>query len=245
MNNYRISLSWNNQAEGFQLPVNPESLDVKEEGQGKTYNIVGRGGGTDETRAGEINVIKNPKLKEVSFSSFFPNQYYPFVNEEVTLFVPMYYVNLIRKWMESKHPIRFIFAGDYNALAKASGVTGLSDLNFPASIESFEWKQSAGSSGDIEYTLKLKEYVFYSARGVSTVELENGETAIVQQQPMRPDERVKPETYTLRAGEQLREVAKRLFGDENRWTELQAFNGITNDKVMELPAGTLVRIPQY
>lgn len=244
MNNYRIMLSWNNEAEGFQIPVNPESLDVKEESQGKTYNIVGKGGSTNETRAGEINVIKSPKLKEVGFSSFFPNQYYPFVNEEVPLFVPMYYINLIRKWMESQRPIRFIFAGDYNALTKASGIDGISDLNFPASIESFEWKEVAGSSGDIEYSLKLKEYVFYSARSVSAGVSDNGETVLVQQARKRPDERVRPETYTLHAGEKLEDVAKRLFGDDSRWREIQAFNGITEDKLKDLTAGTFLRIPQ-
>ncbi|WP_282938994.1 peptidoglycan-binding protein LysM [Paenibacillus sp. RC67] len=244
MNNYRIMLSWNNEAEGFQIPVNPESLDVKEESQGKTYNIVGKGGGTSETRAGEINVIKSPKLKEVGFSSFFPNQYYPFVNEEVPLFVPMYYINLIRKWMESQRPIRFIVAGDYNALTKASGIDGISDLNFPASIESFEWKEVAGSSGDIEYSLKLKEYVFYSARSVSTTVSDNGETVLVQQARVRPDERVRPETYTLHTGEKLRDVAKRLFGNAGRWREIQSLNGITEDKLKDLTAGTFLRIPQ-
>ncbi|MFH5185719.1 peptidoglycan-binding protein LysM [Paenibacillus sp. TAB 01] len=243
---YGIYLSWNNQAESFQIPVNPESIEVKEQGQGKTYNIVGKGGGTDETRAGEVNVIQSPKLKEVTFSSIFPSQYYPFVNSNVSLFVPMHYINLIRKWMESKHPIRFIFAGSYKALAFAAGKYKFSDLNFPASIESFEWKEVAGSPGDIEYTLKLKEYVFYSARRVTVVTQENGETVLVQQPPDRPDERVRPETYTLRRdGESLMEVAKRLLGNDGRAREIQKLNNIPEDKFyLGLPAGTVLKIPQ-
>lgn len=248
MAEYEIHLSWNNQTEGFIIPVNPESIEVKEEGQGKTYNIVGKGGNTDETRAGEVNVIKSPKLKEVSFSSIFPNQIYPFV-KDVPLFVPMHYINLIRKWSESKHPIRFIFAGSYNALATASNIADLSDLNFPASIESFTWKEVAGGSGDIEYTLSLKEYVFYAARSVIPTTLADGSTVLKKEPPLRPDERIRPQTVTLQANDSLSKaiynVSKKYFGQgEKRSRDIQLLNGISDAEMMgPAVAGRVIKLP--
>ncbi|WP_240421664.1 LysM peptidoglycan-binding domain-containing protein [Paenibacillus periandrae] len=237
-------MSWNNNAEGIQLPVNPESIEVKEQGQGKTYNIVGKGGGTDETRAGEVNVIQSPKLKEVSFSSVFPNQYYPFVNDEAPLFVPMYYIGYIRKWMESKHPIRFVFAGSYNALAIASRIKELSDLNFPASIESFNWKEVAGGSGDIEYTLQLKEYVFYSARRVKVGTDAAGNEVLIKEQPKRPDERIRPLAYKVKEGDNLISIAKRILDDDSRDKEIQKLNNLSDADVKKLAPGTVLSIPR-
>jgi hypothetical protein len=248
---YEIYLSFNNQTEGFRIPVNPESIEVKEEGQGKTYNIVGKGGGTEETRAGEINVIKSPKLREVSFSSLFPAQYYPFVAEDTPLYTPMYYINFIRKWIESKHPIRFIFAGNYAALARSNNVKEITDLNFPASIESFEWKEVAGAPGDIEYTIHLKEYVFYAARQMVVMTNAAGEKVLVQKPPARPDERIRPETYTLRfrngynLSRALNSVAVRFF-DQNteRMRDIQKFNGISDADLKRIDYdGMVIKLP--
>ena len=241
---YGIFLSWNNQEEGFRIPVNPESLEVKEAGQGKTYNIVGPGGSTDETRAGEINVILSPKLKEIQFSSIFPAVEYPFVHDKATLFPPMKYVNDIRRWMETKHPIRFIFVKQYAELKTVVDNDIKKDIVIPASIESFEWKEVAGSPGDIEYSLSLKEYVFYSARKAVVRRNELGEETVVQLPPDRPDERVRPEMYALRPGEGLWHVARLLLNDESRYREIQELNGISDVQLRRLPVGMVLRIPQ-
>lgn len=245
---YFIYFGYNNQAEGWRIPVNPESIEIREAGQGKTYTIVGKGGGTDETRAGEVNVIKSPKLKEVTFSSLFPAQAYPFVLEASTLREPMQYVLDIRRWMETKHPIRFIFVGHHAAI-EASNDRKEKDLNFPASIESFEWKEVAGAPGDIEYTISLKEYVFYSARRVVQVTNDAGETVPVVQPPDREDERVFPETYTLQKDDTLTSVSCKFYVDANgypdssRYRDIMELNGITLEETYTLQIGRVIKLP--
>lgn len=140
--NYGIWLSFNNQQEGFQIPVNPESIEVKDATDGKTYDIL---------KLGEINVIKSPKLTEYEWSSFFPAQAYPFLATDLVL-EPKQYVDYINKWKGTKRPIRFIYTSD------------IFDINEAVSIEEFQWKEVAGGEGDIEYTIRLKKYVFYAAK---------------------------------------------------------------------------------
>jgi hypothetical protein len=248
---YEIYLSFNNGAEGWQIPINPESIEVREDGQGKTYDIIGQGGGTDETRAGEINVIKSPRLKEVSFSSIFPalpadlSSPHHLVLSGVTHFEPMYYIRFIRKWMESKHPIRFKLIGYNSQLTAQFAKEVTDDINFPASIESFEWKEVAGSPGDIEYTIKLKEYVFYSARRTLIGTLPNGETVLYQQPPDRPDERIRPETYTLKEGDNLPLIAMRFYNmDSSRHLDIQKLNGITDAQTKSLQPGLVIKLPR-
>ncbi|MFC6545548.1 hypothetical protein [Cohnella cellulosilytica] len=110
---YGIWLSYNNQQEGFQLPVNPSSIEISDGSKGATYDIV---------ELGEINVIKNPKLTTYRFSSIFPAQLYPFVDVPLLQSVTAAndsgvkvktnpYVDYITRWMATKRPIRFVFTG--------------------------------------------------------------------------------------------------------------------------------------
>jgi hypothetical protein len=242
-NHYEIELSFNNKAEKFRIPVNPETIEIRESGNGKTYDIIGKGGSTEETRAGEINVIKNPKLREVSFSSIFPAQHYPFVVSS-NLLQPMEYVAFIRKWMATKRPIRFVYAGAYAQYSMQASDNKILDISMPASIEKFEWREVAGSPGDIEYNLSLKEYVFYSARRVTVSTNTAGETVLIQQPPDRPDERIRPETYKLQAGDTLIHVAMKFYnGDSTRWSDIQKYNGLTDAQLKSLPIGLDIRLP--
>lgn len=222
MSDYGIWLSFNNQQEGFQIPVNPPSIEMREAGNSKTYDI---------SALGEINVIKNPKLTEFRFESFFPAQRYPFVVGD-HLFEPMFYVELIKKWMATNRPIRFVFTG------------ASFDINEPVSIESFDWKEVAGTSGDIEFTLVLKKYVFYAAKKVVPVASQATTTpALVTKAPARPDDRQQPKTYTLVAGDTLWAVAQRFLGSGARYTEIQKLNNLTDADLKRLPIGKVIKLP--
>ncbi|MEM5818368.1 MAG: LysM peptidoglycan-binding domain-containing protein [Desulfitobacterium hafniense] len=221
---YNIKLSLSNQAESFELPVMPGSLEVNKSGNNKTYDIIA---------LGEINIIKNPQRIEYGFSSIFPAQRYPFVTVQ-TLLQPIEYVQLIIKWMESKQPIHFIFSSDRF------------EINTLASIESFEWKEVAGGSGDLEYSLKLKRYIPYAAQKVPIENLihKSASTAAVPPPaPVRPNETNSPKTYTLVAGDTLWAVAQKHLGNGARWPEIQKLNGITDADIKRLKIGRVVKLP--
>lgn len=229
MSVYGVWLSFDNQEEGFQMPVNPESLEIGDGSKGQTYDVAG---------LGEINVIKNPKLTTFKFNSIFPAQRYPFVAASI-LFEPMNingvktnaYVYYLAKWMESKRPIRFVFTG------------ASFDINVVVSIESFDWKEIAGSGGDIEYTLNLKKYVFYAAQRVK-VDKTAATTKIQKVATPRANEKQPPKTYTLRAGDSLWKVAKTQLGNGDRWREIQKLNGITDAQLKKLPIGKVLKLPK-
>lgn len=222
---YGIYLSFNNEEEGFQIPVNPESYEVIKNGQGKTYDITG---------LGEINVIKNPKLTGIGFKSEFPAQWYPAVVVE-RLQEPLFYINLIKKWMESLRPIRFVLTGS------------TVDINMLVSIEKFNWKESGGAVGDIEYEITFKKYVPYAAKKVlvqQTVQTAEKKTLSVQSEaPKRPDERIPPKTYKLVAGDTLWKVAQKLLGNGARYKEIQKLNNISDAQLTKLRIGMEIKLP--
>lgn len=248
MEEYGIFLSFNNQEDLFRLPVNPETLEIKESGEGKSYSIID---------LGEINAIAYPKLTEISIESIFPAQRYPFVLvPEDKLLTPFEYVELIKKWMLSRRPIRFVFIGvvipeiekeeqkkkaqnwlEESKFSEDHSFISNTAINMAASIEGFTWKLSAGTSGDIEYTLSLKKYVFYQAVAVKVV---NGEAKAEQK---RASEKKAPATYTLKAGDNLWSIAQKILGDGSKYKTIQKLNGIPDSELKKLPVGKVIKLP--
>ncbi len=237
MIDFAIELSFNNGAEYFIIPVNPERIEINEGGKGKIYDIVGPKGSTtlkdsDFDGSGEINVIKSPKLMEVSFSSIFPATKYPFVIvKDAYLMKPSEYLEYIQRWRKSKHPIRFIC------------VSTTFDINIAASIEKFDWKEVAGCPGDIEYSITLKEYKFYQAQKVVEATDAQG-NPVLYKQPSAPDTRVRPLTYTIQPGDNMWKIGMKVFGRDGRWREIQKLNNISDANLKKLQVGTVLKIPQ-
>jgi len=231
MEEYGIFLSFNNNADLFRLPINPETLEIKENGNSKSYDIID---------FGEINAISAPRLMEITLESIFPAQRYPFVLVPESgpggLRTPFEYVDTIKKWMVSKKPIRFVFSG-----LKRPGDPDAKEtvaLNMPASIESFSWKLSAGTSGDIEYSLSLKKYEFYQAVSVKV------DKGVAKAETKRADDKTSPATYKLKAGDTLWSVAKKLLGDGSKYKAIQKLNGISDSQMNKLSVGKVLKLPQ-
>lgn len=220
------SISFNLTEGGFRIPVNPAAIDIREAGQSKTYDVA---------KLGEINVIKNPKLAEISFESEFPALRRPHVVGELR--DPFEYIEQIEKWKKEKRPVHFVFAGSSF------------DINTLVSIEDFNWRETGGAVGDIEYSIKLKKYVPYGAKKLAVVQQAQGEqggpVAVLSASTAgpRPDNREKPQTYTLAVGDTLWKVAQKFLGNGARYPEIQKLNNITDAQLKRLPVGMVLKLP--
>lgn len=221
MTNYGIWLSFNNQEEGFQLPENPSSIEIKDAVSNKTYNISG---------LGEINVLQDPSLTDFTFEGIFPSQQNPFVIAKRAL-EPKIYKDYLRKWMATKQPIRFIFTGSSFS------------IDTLASIEAFEWKEVGGAVGDIEYKLSLKKYVHYAAQKVKVVSKVANKAVANKKTSPRPDERAPVKTYKLVKGDSLWKIAEKFLGSGSRYKEIQKLNNIKDSQLRKLPIGLEVKLP--
>jgi len=205
--------------------VLPGKIEVQSSGNSKSYDI---------SQLGEINVIKNLKLREIAFESFFPASWFPGVNvERRAMFVPVYYIEHIEKWRKEKQPMRLVFYG--------------STMKFDmyVSVEKFSWSEEGGAVGDIHYQIAFKEYRFYAAKKVE-VRAVDGQKKVVMpknQSAPRPDTRVQPKTYTLVAGDNLWKVAKKFLGDGSKYKQIQTLNGINDSELKRLPIGKVIKLP--
>lgn len=125
---------WFNQGRTWlQLPVPPSSYSLKLGNNNTIINV---------ESVGELNILGESKLSEISFESFFPAQEYEFCAYS-DIPTPFEFVTQIKAWNKSKKPIRVILTG--------------TDINDLFSIESFEYGEKDGT-GDVYFTLGLKQY---------------------------------------------------------------------------------------
>lgn len=123
----------------IQLPVNPEKVTVTASGNNETVEVIS---------LGEINRLKNRKLKDISFESFFPyDDWFPAIRTKGDFKRPKFYKEFFEKLQTKRAP----------ALLTITGI----DINMYVSVEEFEYYHQAGDHEDAYYSLQLKEYVHH------------------------------------------------------------------------------------
>lgn len=188
-------LSYNNGAERLQLPVNPASIRIQSSHSYEDVTV---------SQLGEYTVIGDAKLRDFSFSSFFPRDYNPSYCEYDTILAPWDAVATIERWKATRKPIRLTVTG--------------TPISYPVTIRNFDIEpERAGSPGDIYYELALKEYVFITHNVVQM----SGNKAAVKGVSSRQDSRDIPKTYTVKAGDNLTKIALR-YG--LKWRDIYAKN---------------------
>lgn len=124
-----------------QLPVNPEELTISEPGGNIT---------TDVIKLGEINILRERKLKTCELECFFPlKSNSPYVVTKGEFKEPDFYIEFFEKILSDKKPCRF--------LVSEIGV------NMLVSIEEFSFGYMA-QDADVQYKLSISEYREYSCR---------------------------------------------------------------------------------
>lgn len=213
---YEMWLTYDAEKEKIQLPVLPEQIETKCGARNDTIDITG---------LGEIVIIQSRPAIQMSFSSFFPATKFPGLQVE-TITPPIQIVNMIKNWKEGKLPVHFI--------ATACGV----DLF--CSIEDFSYTEKGGDPGTYHYSISLKEYREITIRQVKV----EGEKAVVQKEEPRVDNTAKPKTYTVKQGDCLWNIAKKLCGSGGDYKKIYEQNkNVIGGNPNLIYAGQVLTIP--
>lgn len=170
----------------IELPVAPASFNVSFPHNNVVVNI---------TSLGDANLPGKKGLRELTLSSFFPNQDYGFLlcarkNN------PYDYVDWLIKRKNAGTIMRVIITG--------------TDINFKCLIEKLEYGED-DASGDVNFTIELKEYVkLKKSNSKSGSSKRSGKAA--------------PKTYTVKKGDTLKKIAKKKLGSASKSESLYKKN---------------------
>lgn len=195
--------------EALQLPVKPEEFNVTVTHHNTVVNVI---------KLGDINLIGNTGLREVTLSSFFPAKNYNF-SYNTGRKKPLTCVDLLEKWRKSGKPVRVI-------------ITDL--LNMEATIESFTWGER-DATGDIYYTIYFKEYKKIKTKKAKVKKTTARETKTTKSSSVK--------TYTVKKGDSLWSIAKRFYGNGNQYPKIYNAN---KDKIKNpnlIYVGQVFKIP--
>lgn len=203
---------------GFRLPVNPETIEIKQETDHRTETVI---------KIGEVVIPGLPRLRRISWSSFWPRMWYPFLSAEPL--PPDWYFDRIEQWRSNKTTVQFI-------------VNGPKRYNISVQISLFDVTDDVGYEGEPKYKIELIEYRHVAPKK-AVVKAQTAATAAAKQQPKRPDTREKSKTYTMKPGDSLWAIAQRIYGDGRKYTLIQKANGIKDADLRRLPVGKVLVIP--
>lgn len=201
----------------IRIPVVPAEYTVTSEQDNTSVTVC---------NLGEVTLRGKRKLQQISFSSFFPRQYdsgYCDVRSKSP-------ITMVKKVEKMKR------AGSVKLI-----ITGV--LSMKVTIESFEWGENDGT-GDISYTLSMKEY-----RTVSIPA-----SVLVKEQPAAAGSdggtsgRDQPETtgtqsYTVKSGDSLSAIARKLTGSTNWQTIYEQNKAVIGSNPNIIKPGQVLTIP--
>jgi len=195
------------------LPVAPSKLQLKIENQNKTLNLINEG---------EINVLKKPGLTTIKFDFLLPNVKYPFAKYKRGFIKADDFLEEIEDLKVSQKPFQFIITRELP--------TGKSlfDTNIKVAIEDYTIKEDANQGFDIVVSISLKQYKNYGTKNCKVTFTESKEKATVTVQKTRETTNSPAPTtsasHTVVQGETLWAIAKKYYGNGEKYTEIYNAN---------------------
>ncbi len=189
---YQMYLTWNAEKEKIQLPVHPEEIKIKSLSNNESMTV---------TDLGEVVVMQSPPADVISFSSFFPASSFPGIQVS-SVTSPKTLIERIIKWKASTTPVHFICTA-----------LNISDYY---TIEEFNYSEVGGDPGTYQYDIEMKKYQEVSTRQV-TVSVKTN-VATVQKTSTRTESSSSPQTYTVKSGDCLWNIAKKFYGSGSKYT---------------------------
>lgn len=218
MSNYKMTLIVGGQE--INIPVLPAKLNVSSPGKNERETVL---------ELGEVLLLRKKGLRILSWESFFPVSKAPYTTGQIK--DPVSIVQAIQKARDQKSPVRFLITG-----------TDL-DCNLHMGIDSFEYEERSGELGDLYYTIKLYEWKDISPKRIVLPEKEE-EPAKTQEPERAGEPEQTSKTYTVKSGDCLWNIAKKLYGQGSDYTKIYNANkGVIGSNPNLIYVGQVLTIP--
>ncbi|MDO4300812.1 MAG: LysM peptidoglycan-binding domain-containing protein [Clostridia bacterium] len=203
----------------IKLPVAPSKVTIGIGSSNKTISIA---------EGKEINILKSPRLKTISFKALIPNSSYPFANYSNNEYQSSdYYKDAIESLKNENEIIAFV-------ITRTKGTKVFNYTGIYAVIEELTFTESAENGYDLAIDIKLREYEAYGAKFYSS------ETTVTS---VNNTQTAKNTQYTVKSGDSLWKIAKSIYGDGSKWQDIYNANKNVISNPDKLYTGTTIILP--
>ena len=211
--------------DGILFPIAPAKMDIKSKNQNKTLTLINEG---------EINLLKDAGLKEITFTVMIPGKKYPFA-KYLGGFLPIqFYISMLESMKKLKMPVQFI------VLRNNSSLASIYNTNLTVSLEDYHIIEDAEGLGeDINISISLKEYQNQTGKLLKKITTVAGVTKFTLSKVRSSNKNI-PKTYTIKKDDTLLLIAKKQLGDEKKWENLMKINNLPN--AVDLEIGRVIRL---
>lgn len=186
----------------MRLPVPVKEIQVKTGADINTVNIL---------KKGEIGLPGGKKLDNISFSSFFPQQYRSFCQYS-GFPSPDEFINHIETAQKEGKPIRFIITG--------------TDINKLFLVENFEKTYKIHGRGDVDFSISLVEYIEIEIPKIADATKSTDKN---NKRPSKKDNSSKKDReHIVKKGDTLWGLSKKYYGNGSDYMKI--FNA-NKDKI--------------
>lgn len=181
------------------LPVNPEEVNIRREKAIDTVNII---------NIGEVDFPVGEKVKEVTFSSFFPAEYdssycrYPDIPD------PQEAMNQLTAWTVGKKPVRLLITDTI--------------INVLVLVTAHTTTFKGGEPGDVYFELTCRTWREVKVRTAAEAAAPAMSPGVASEP--RPDVKPVPALYAVKLGDSLWAIAKLQYGNGGRWKDIYDIN---------------------
>lgn len=185
------------------LPVNPAEVGIRREKQYETINIM---------NLGEVDFPTGEKVKEITFSSFFPSEYDSYCNYP-DIPDPQEAMNQLTAWTLGKKPVRLIITDTI--------------INVLVLVSVHNTILKGGEPGDVYYDVTCRTWREIKVRTSAEAAASTAAPPGTAQQRDRPDLKPVPKTQITKPGDTLWKIAKLAYGDGTKWEQIYEANKTT------------------
>lgn len=212
-------MSYSVYLDGILLPVTPSKLSLKINNQNKTLSLI---------NGEEVNILNPAGLTDISFSCLLPQQKYPFARYPDGFKKASEYLGLLERLKTDGKP--FIFS----VIRENTAGGRLFDTVMRVALEEYDITEDSEKYGtDISADIKLKQWRSYSTKEIELYNQTQHSGAEVTMGVVicrRESDRSTVKQYTVQLGDALYTIAKAVYGDAMRYTDIYEANKALIDK---------------